>query len=198
MTPTIVVIGTKSSISLPVTLATLVISDSVLIPIPINSTSNKVSDKQIYILYKWNTTNLSEGYYDLKLEVRSIDYLSRDTSIIYLKNKNIESDVKISIIQPMKNVLYLWGIPIPILFKETVIIGNITILASVNYLKPINRIELYIDDEIKHVDLNNFEKALIQWNWHERVLFKHYIKIIVYDNDGLISSEEMEVWIFNL
>ena len=150
------------------------------------------------ILYKWNTTNLSEGYYDLKLEVRSIDYLSRDRSMIYLKNKNNGSDVKISIIQPMKNVLYLWGIPIPILFKETVIIGNITILASVNYLKPINRIELYIDDEIKRVDLNNFEKTLIQWNWDEKILFRHYIKIVVYDNDGLMSSEEMEVWIFNL
>jgi hypothetical protein len=36
------------------------------------------------------------------------------------------------------------------------------------------------------------------WTWDEKVFFKHEIKVIAYDEDGLTDTDTVEVFIFNL
>ena len=36
------------------------------------------------------------------------------------------------------------------------------------------------------------------WTWDERIFFKHTIKVIAYDEDGLTDTDIVEVSIFNL
>jgi len=51
-----------------------------------------------------------------------------------------------------------------------------------------------IDNELKHTDY----KKPYNWTWDEKVFFKHEIKVIAYDEDGLTDTDTVEVFIFNL
>ena len=106
--------------------------------------------------------------------------------------------IEIAIIQPWEKTLYLWGFPIPILLSRTIIFGNITILVSAASLQLIDKIEFYVNDVLKHVEIDRFEWLLVPWNWDEPILFKHTIKVIAYDNGGFTASDELDVWIFNI
>ncbi len=53
-------------------------------------------------------------------------------------------------------------------------------------------VEFYVDDTLKANDTT----APYTWTWSERSLFRHFLKVIVYDNAGHKTEKETEVWKF--
>ncbi|KAA0003386.1 MAG: hypothetical protein FE048_01635 [Thermoplasmata archaeon] len=97
--------------------------------------------------------------------------------------------------KPEEGILYIFDreiIPLP--SNTTFIIGKITIQASVISKAPVDRVEFYIDDELKYTDDN------VPFNWilDETVFWEHKLKIMAFDEIGNIASDEMDVMIFNI
>ena len=77
---------------------------------------------------------------------------------------------------------------------ETVIFGPITIEIEAYDEIGINRIEYYIDEELKNI--NN--EAPYKWYLNEYMIGKHKLEIIVYDNAGNSISESRIIQTFNV
>ncbi|HEC75927.1 MAG TPA: hypothetical protein ENI33_01550 [Thermoplasmatales archaeon] len=79
-------------------------------------------------------------------------------------------------------------------FFTTLIIGEIDIEADATSASGIERVEFYIDNEIKAVD-NSYP---YNYTWDEKILFrhKHVIKVIAYDYAGNKAEDEIRVWKF--
>ncbi|RLE44286.1 hypothetical protein DRJ22_06085, partial [Candidatus Woesearchaeota archaeon] len=79
-------------------------------------------------------------------------------------------------------------------FFATVIIGEIDIEADATSASGIEKVEFYVDDEIKEVD-NSYP---YNYTWDEKILFRHrhVIKVIAYDYAGNKAEDEMRVWKF--
>ena len=57
----------------------------------------------------------------------------------------------------------------------------------------LDRVEFYVDDELKTTDYNE----PYSWNWDEQELFLLYtIKVIAYDTAGNSAIDEIGVWKF--
>jgi len=116
-------------------------------------------------------------------------------------NENIQpipfEDVHVSIDQPLENSLYILDNKILPLQKNTIILGDITIKASINSTNEIDRLEFFIDDELKHTESNHPSWLWITWKWDSALFFKRTIKVVAYDNLGNNASDEIEVWVFN-
>lgn len=123
----------------------------------------------------------------------TVDYYSVD------KVGNVESTKSVSfkidkmnpivgIEKPKEGYLYIFDreiIPLPI----TIIIGKITIkVDAVDETSGIDRVEVYIDDELKET----LEETPYEWKWDETVFFKHTIKVVAYDKAGNTASDEIE------
>lgn len=80
-------------------------------------------------------------------------------------------------------------------FIVPVIFGDISIRFSAeDNLSGLNRIELFIDDELKEIF------TIIPWGWLWNEItpwkYKHVIKLIAYDNAGNNATKNMTVWRF--
>ena len=99
------------------------------------------------------------------------------------------------ITRPKEEYLYIADREIiPTIFRNTVIIGKITMEADVYSEGGIDMVEFYVDDELKFVD----EEMPYEWLWDERTFGRHEIKVIAYDKEGNTTSDSQEVWIFNI
>jgi len=101
-------------------------------------------------------------------EVPPILNITKPGNALYLRNKNI----------------------IPL--HKPLIIGILDIEAeSKDYQSGIDKVEFYIDDELKETDISE----PYSWMWDERALlrFRHTIKVIAYDNAGNSNLEELFV-----
>ena len=122
-----------------------------------------------------------------------IDNLSSSSSMTFTIKKDPLMDVKI--IKPDKAIYIMNKEIIP--FFTPLIIGRIDIEVNVIYndQSEINRVEFYIDDELKETDIS----GPYSWMWDERtpLRFRHTIKVMAYDNTGNYSaSDEINVWKF--
>lgn len=97
----------------------------------------------------------------------------------------------VKIISPKQNFLYIMNRQV-IPFFVTLIIGKIDIEINASAQKGIDRVEFYIDDELKYND----STEPYNWTWNERAFFGHAIKVTVYDNTGNNASDEIVVWKF--
>ncbi|MEA2055189.1 MAG: beta-galactosidase trimerization domain-containing protein [Candidatus Thermoplasmatota archaeon] len=77
---------------------------------------------------------------------------------------------------------------------KAIIIGKITIQAEAYSIEGIEKVEFYIDDELKFVDYDE----PYEWIWNEFAFGRHEIKVMAYDSMGNEASDEQEIWIFNL
>jgi len=118
-----------------------------------------------------------------------IDSLSSSSSMTFIITKDPPIDVKI--IKPDKAIYIMNKEIIP--FFTPLIIGHIDIEVNVicNDQSEINRVEFYIDDELKETDISE----PYSWIWDERtpLKFRHTITIIAYDNAGNSANEEIAV-----
>ena len=80
-------------------------------------------------------------------------------------------------------------------FIVPVIFGDIQIWFSAeDNLSGLNRIELFIDDELREI----FTICPKSWLWNEITpwKYKHVIKLIAYDNASNNATKNMTVWRF--
>ena len=89
--------------------------------------------------------------------------------------------------------------PLPILPSATIIMGNITVLVSAISLQIMDKLEFYVDDELKYTETNPAVSwQLVTWDWDEKIFFKHTLKVVAYDKGSNTASDEIDVWIFNM
>ncbi len=88
--------------------------------------------------------------------------------------------------------IFVFGIPIRILFLNTLIIGKIDIeaIASDN-ISGIDKVEFYIDNELR----STVDIAPFIWTWAEIAIFSPYtINVVAYDYAGNQNSDTRKVW----
>lgn len=117
-------------------------------------------------------------------------------------NQNIQpitlENIQVSIEQPLENSLYILDRKILTLPRTTVIIGDITVKASINSTHEIDRLEFHIDDELKNTETDHPSWLWVPWKWDKAIFLRHTIKVVAYDNLGNNASDEIEVLIFNM
>jgi len=98
----------------------------------------------------------------------------------------------VKIIKPEENHKYFYNIKIKELEGETEITGPITVKADAESEKGIEKVEFYIDDELKKTD----KHAPYTWLW----LFKslddkeeYTIKVVAYDGEGYTNTDSITV-----
>lgn len=101
---------------------------------------------------------------------------------------------EVNITKPVDGYLYVFG-------KErknigvTVILGKISIEVDAEDTdSDIEKVEIYIDDEIKAV----LENEPYIWLWDEFSIGWHTIKAIAYDTADNTATDEQQVWILNI
>ena len=77
-------------------------------------------------------------------------------------------------------------------FPITIVVGdtNIEVNATDDY--GINRVEFYIDDDLKETDTT----SPYIWTWDEFSFGRHTLTVKAYDNAGNSATDEMTVWKF--
>ncbi len=129
-----------------------------------------------------------EGIYTIKVKLK--DEYGNEIEVSH--NILIEGKppyVKIS--RPKRAVYINNKAKIP--FFVPVIFGDIQLWFWANDSESgLDYAELYIDNELK-VTFDSIPKS---WTWDEKVLFRHSIKIIAYDNAGNFATKQKIVWKF--
>ena len=108
----------------------------------------------------------------------------KETKIFKISNSLCLS---VEITKPKENHLYIFNrqvIPI----DNTIIIGKITIETSVYSSKGVDKVEFYVDGNLKFTD----HEAPYEWLWDEFAIGEHEIKVITYDNKGNRSEDEIK------
>lgn len=101
----------------------------------------------------------------------------------------------ITINVPREGYLHIFGREIlPTIYGNTVIIGKITVGVDAYSVHNMEKVEFYVDDELRFTDY----EAPYEWLWDEAVFFRHKIKVIAYDKVGNRASAEIRVCIFNI
>jgi len=97
----------------------------------------------------------------------------------------------VRIISPEQNFIYIMNYKI-LPFFVTLVIGKIGVEVNASAQKGVDRVEFYIDNELKHNDTT----APYNWTWDKRAFFRYTIKVIAYDAAGNSASDEITVWKF--
>jgi hypothetical protein len=99
---------------------------------------------------------------------------------------------KVSILKPKEGYLYIGDREIiPTLLGNTVIIGAITIEVDGYQLE---KIEFYVDDELRYVD----EESPYQWLWDEFAVGRHTLTVVAHDKNTNLIQDERDIIIFNM
>ncbi len=110
--------------------------------------------------------------------------------IIVLESK--EGNISVRITKP-ENAVYIFDKAV-LPANKPIIIGKITIKADVYAPHGVEKVEFYIDDELKYID----DDFPYQWLWDEFSFGRHEIKVVAYDMEGNKAEDEISVIIFNL
>lgn len=100
-----------------------------------------------------------------------------------------QQQLSVEITQPEENYFYIRNMKLLQLNNKTFIYGPITITANVASNTDIEKVEFYVDGNKKHTD----EETPYEYNWSPIISFKRTIKVIAYDGEGNIASDEVEV-----
>jgi hypothetical protein len=133
--------------------------------------------------------NLTEGKYTFYVKSKN-KYGEEDPSPAY-RSFSINEGIKpiINIIKPEESLYLLnkkLSIPIPL------IIGDIDIEIDAFDELGIQKIDFYINDELRYTDLN----GSYSWYWSDLEFGKKTIKVEAFDSVGNFSSDEIIVWRF--
>ena len=101
----------------------------------------------------------------------------------------------VGIVLPESGKLHLFGKPIlNTLFKNTVLIGKTSITASAGDDKGVEKVEFYIDDQLKFTDTQQpYEYSFNKVKLLKRLIRQHVLKIIAYDAEGKNATVEIKV-----
>ena len=136
---------------------------------------------------KWSWQNT--GTYKIGLKVTdNFNQSTIKTTTVYID----DTPPTVEITKPMNNSLYIFNMRTHIPLLRTWIIGAITIEIDVIDNIGVDKIKLYIDDELK----TNLTKKPYTWRWDEKtpLRFKHTLKAVAYDKAGNSATSEITVW----
>ena len=57
-----------------------------------------------------------------------------------------------------------------------------------------DKVEFYIDYKLKYID----ESMPYKWFWDETIYGRHVVKVVAYDKEGNIATDQLKVMIFNI
>jgi hypothetical protein len=124
------------------------------------------------------------------------------TSISFVSAKSADEneitsfDSEISIVKP-NGYVYIFNLPIAPLpaqgqFRSIIVFG---VDVEVDVGSSVNKVEFYVDNELKETDT----EAPFEWTWNERMTFPpiHSLKVVGYDGDTEVGSDEIRVLYLN-
>ncbi len=103
--------------------------------------------------------------------------------------KNLSTSVRIE--KPEEGYIYIFDREI-MPASKTMILGKITV--QVNASGGAEKVEFYIDDELKYED----NEAPFSWQWNEFAVGIHEIKVVAYNSEGNEAEDKLNVMIFNI
>lgn len=151
--------------------------------------ADKLGIKETHIMEILSNANISYEYENGNMIIHDV-IGAKETKIFKISNVSI---LRAEITKPRENYLYILNRAI-IPIGETVIVGRITVEADVYSSEVIDKIEFYIDKDLKFTD----EEEPYKWTWDERVFGEHEVKVIAHDNIGNKASDEIRIKIFNI
>jgi len=80
----------------------------------------------------------------------------------------------------------------PTFLGFTIVIGKITVQVAAFQQENVENVEFLIDDQTLYVD----KTPPFEWTIKERLFGRHVIQVKGYYNDGIVSTDELEVWKF--
>lgn len=96
----------------------------------------------------------------------------------------------VSIVKPSRGYLYMFNKSLfPIFLDSTMVIGDIRIQINVEGFDQVEKVEFYIDEELKNVDYHE----PFQWVWDERVFDRQVITVLAMGENGNTASDEIAV-----
>ncbi len=122
--------------------------------------------------------------YDITLTVEN-----KDGNMDIIERKIIPIDI----IYPLENGLYVFGVKI-LNIEKTIIIGPLIV-----------KVETYNESDIDHIEflVDNISKDIVYQQpftfiWNEKSFGKHDIKVIAYENNGMVFDTKEDIFIVNL
>jgi hypothetical protein len=98
----------------------------------------------------------------------------------------------VQLVSPEEKNLYIFNYKILKLPRNTIIIGKIDILINSENPSDVIKVEFYIDKKLRETV---YEQPY-QFVWNDKILGKHNIKTMTYDEFGCIKKYELDVWKF--
>ena len=96
-------------------------------------------------------------------------------------------------LNPHRGSIYFGNGHITIWFPISIVIGTIDIVVDVTDDRSgVNKVEIYIDDELKTTDTED----PYGWRWDEKTSSRHILKIVAFDNVGNSATDKLPVWKF--
>ncbi len=165
-------------------------NDSIAKEYEITMEANKLGiEGDVFITEMLSKANISYEYENGIITIHdNID--AKETKVFKISKIPFLS---IEIIKPKEGWLYVFNKPIMRIGK-TIVIGKIAIETNVFSNVAIEKVEFYVNEELKFVD--NDEPY--EWLWDEKAIGKYKIKVVVYDVKGNEADDEMDVSIFNI
>jgi hypothetical protein len=138
----------------------------------------------------WTITDVACAPSDgpIAITVTATDGATTDSNTATLIADNTIPEL--NVISP-ENALYFRGAKLFALNKP-VIIGALTLKANANDLSGIEKTEIYIDNELKETFANSCE-----WNMNLKLMGRHTLKIVTYDNAENTKVYSQIVRIYN-
>lgn len=133
----------------------------------------------------WGTYNIPQQYYK-----------SRESGVSFKPYLEVEIDSpSISLIEPRGHLYFGDREIISLPGDKTIVLGAITVKAQTASELGIEKVEFYVDNELKET----LTEEPYQWLWDETAFSTHTIKVTAYDIiTGNTATDEQTVWIFNL
>ena len=138
----------------------------------------------------WNLDNVvcnpSNGLITVKVTVDNID---TNTGSITADN----TQPTLNILKPEDNYIYLLNrrfIP----WKNTLILGSLTVETETSDNYFVDHVEFYIDDTLKQT----ITGGPYEWYMNQKMTGQHELKIITYDSAGNKDTQVLDMKVFNL
>jgi len=154
-------------------------------------------DAIAFFEYEWNTHMHTARD---TIDTVNISYLTQNTGLItgLLASLADASSQYPSgkIMVPQRGRIYNDGIIIKTLLTERVIVfDSLTLLAEASPgMYPINKVEFYYDDKLQTTDYT----YPFQWYMDKISLGYHTLEVVIYDKDGGVSRDWMNIFFVNL
>ena len=145
--------------------------------------------------YEWNTFVLPDGT-DYMIRISTSDDAgnkNHDVSNGAFTISNPATPLSLSIVKPRGHLYIMDREVTPLPGNTTIVVGAITIEVDIESIAAIEKVEFYIDGELKAI----LTDEPYHWLWDEKSFFTHTIKVVAHDIAENTAMDEQTLLIFN-